>query len=233
MNLSDYTNQIVCDDCWNIIPNLPDKSVFLCTDPPYGQGVAADGKMSSGKGKAKAPAKQYKPVDWDADCLSKEQVDELLRVSYAQVIFGGNFIADKLPPSRCWVVWDKRVGKSLDIADCELIYTSFDKPARMIRYRWQGFVQGTGGKKEIRYHPTQKPVYVVEQLLNMFAKKEFMVFDPFGGSGTTALACQNLGLNYFLIEREKYYFDISVKRIEENVIQEKFSRSLESGAELI
>ena len=91
-----------------------------------------------------------------------------------------------------------------------------------------------GGKKEIRYHPTQKPVVVVEQLLNMFAKKEFIVFDPFGGSGTTALACQNLGLNYFLIEREKYYFDISVKRIDENVTQKKFTRCLDqSGAELI
>ena len=134
-------------------------------------------------------------------------------VSNEQIIFGGNYYTDFLPPSSCWVVWDKENGDN-DFADCELAWCSLNRAVRLCRYRWAGMLQGNMKMKEERIHPTQKPLPVIEWILNKFTKDGDLICDPFMGSGTTAVACHKLNRRFIGFELDKEYYDLSTKRLE-------------------
>ena len=68
--------------------------------------------------------------------------------------------------------------------------------------------------KEERVHPTQKPVAVMVWCIEQAGMPQ-TVLDPFMGSGTTGVACMNLGRRFIGIEREPKYFDIACRRIED------------------
>lgn len=68
-----------------------------------------------------------------------------------------------------------------------------------------------GGKKRI--HPTQKHLSVIEELVKIHSKENDLVFDPFAGSATTALACKNVNRNFIGCEINKEYYDKAVKRL--------------------
>jgi DNA modification methylase len=220
LSINDFLNKITQADCWDILCNFPDKSVdLLLTDPPYGilhnLSVSKTGKFNDGD-TLLARQKQYPVVSWDDKPLTQEQVRELIRISKNQIIFGGNYIANFLPVSRGWVVWDKRAGKGEkdnDRADCELIWTSFDVPAKLIRHVWWGMFKG---QKEERYHPTQKPLFVCEKLLTTFASPNQLICDPFAGSGSILVACQNVGCQFIGIEKEAYYVEVANNRLKAN-----------------
>lgn len=212
-------NKIYNIDCLEGLKQIEDKSIdLLLTDIPYGLKI---GNMNFIKcrtgGVAERTDYSKHNVEWDNRTLNKEEVNELLRISKQQVIFGGNFIANHLPISRCWVVWDKKTEDKYtnDFSDCELIYTSFNKPSRMIRYLWNGMLQDNMKNKEKRVHPTQKPVAVVRTLLEWFSKENDLILDSFIGSGTTALACKQLKRNFIGFEINKEYCDITNKRLEQ------------------
>jgi site-specific DNA-methyltransferase (adenine-specific)/modification methylase len=101
-------------------------------------------------------------------------------------------------------------------ADCELCWTNWPQAVRRIQHLWNGFARAGG---EVRYdHPTQKPVEVMKWVIELCPKAE-TVLDPFMGSGTTGVACMQLGRKFIGIEREPKYFDIACKRIEQAVSQ--------------
>lgn len=107
-------------------------------DPPYG--IGEDGLKNHSRGN-RAKAKQYAPKTWDRAKPQKHLFDELMRVSKNQIIFGANHFISQIPyDSPCWVVWDKKNGKS-DFADCELAWTSFNTSARLFAFRRSGFLQ--------------------------------------------------------------------------------------------
>lgn len=64
-----------------------------------------------------------------------------------------------------------------------------------------------------RYHPTQKPVKLIEEIIRIHSNSGDLVLDPFMGSGTTAVSALNTGRNYIGYELEKSYFDILTNRI--------------------
>lgn len=68
-------------------------------------------------------------------------------------------------------------------------------------------------EKEGKGHPTQKPVVVMEWLIEHLTNENDVVFDPFMGSGSTGVACKNLNRSFIGSELEKEYFDISKYRI--------------------
>jgi site-specific DNA-methyltransferase (adenine-specific)/modification methylase len=121
-------------------------------------------------------------------------------------LFGGNYYA--LPPSRCWLVWDKVNGEN-EYADCELAWTNWDKAVRRIQWRWHGMLREGN---EQRFHPTQKPEGVMRWVIGLCPKAD-TVLDPFMGSGTTGVACMNLGRKFIGIEICEKYYNIAVERI--------------------
>lgn len=143
---------------------------------------------------------------------AKKIFDEIFRISKNQIIWGGNYFAAYLNNSSCWIVWDKDNGTN-DFADCELAYTNFSSAVRKYLYRWNGCLQGNMKEKEIRIHPTQKPVPLFQWCLQNYSKEGDLILDCFSGSGTTAVACHNLHRRFICIEKDKEYYEASVKRL--------------------
>ena len=202
--------QIYHGDCRDILPELPKVDLVL-TDPPYGIGIAKTGRVGGGK---LANVKQYIASDWDSDRLDAEVIRLIRRVSVNQIIFGGNYIADLLPPSSCWLVWDK--DNSGNFADCELMWTSFDKAVKRYLWRWNGMLQ-EAKNKEYRYHPTQKPTGLLKAILVDHTAE--VTLDPFVGSGSTVVACKALNRKCIGIEIEERYCEIAAKRCSQSVMR--------------
>ena len=195
-------------DCMDILPML-DKVDAVITDPPYGIGEArANNKSRS----CLAESKDYGVSDWDDKPPSNELVDLICSKAKFQAMFGGNYFT--LPPTSCWLVWDKMNGDN-DFADCELAWTNWPKAVRRLQWRWHGMIRQ--GNEE-RYHPTQKPLEVMKWVITLCPKSE-TILDPFMGSGTTGVAAIQMGRKFIGIEREPKYFDIACKRIEQAVAQ--------------
>jgi site-specific DNA-methyltransferase (adenine-specific) len=206
-------------DCMELLKATPDKFYDLAiVDPPYG--IDMDGGKIGVDGTAKA--KEYTKKDWDKYAPDIHYFNELVRVSKNQIIWGANhFIANiPCPSSPCWIVWDKeKVGGFF--ADSELAYTSFKTAVRNFKFQWHGMIQGDMKNKESRIHPTQKPVKLYEWLLTNYAKQGDKILDTHLGSGSHAIACNNLGYELTACELDKDYFEASVKRIKQAAAQER------------
>lgn len=216
-------NTIVHGDCFEFMRGLPDNCIDLVlTDPPYGIGVDCDMSKKSGKqyGKAAAPNGIYKSSGWDDKIPEQEIFEEIFRISKNQIIWGGNYFVESLNNSPSWLVWDKNNGTTC-FADCELAYTSFKSAVRMFKFTWNGMIQHDMKNKETRTHPTQKPVQLFQWCLQNYSKEGDTIFDPFSGSGTTAIACHNLNRNFICVEKDAEYHAASVKRLEQHQRQGK------------
>lgn len=179
-------------DCLDFMRRLPDKCIDLVlTDPPYGIDVT---KMNMGGRKTVKPDKTK---DWDTETPTSEFWENVFRISENQIVWGGNYFS--LPESRCWLVWDKGPTlKGRDFAEAELAWTSYDKVVR---------VKTINPNQHDRIHPTQKPVQLFKWCLDIAeANTDMIVFDPFLGSFTTAVACHHYGLNWIGCEKDEDYF---------------------------
>jgi site-specific DNA-methyltransferase (adenine-specific) len=182
--------------------DIPDKFYDLAVvDPPYGIGY------SKRKSKTKSSLIQYNPKNWDNQSPNQEYWNQLFRVSKNQIVWGGNYF--DLPPSRCFIVWDKCQPEGLDQAMCEMAWTSFNSSAKIYKTSIQQ-IQFT------RIHPTQKPVKLYEWLLMNYAKEGDKILDTHGGSQSSRIACYNLGYELDIIELDQEYFDQGNKRFEEH-----------------
>jgi len=204
-------------DCMKLMATMPDKSIDLAiVDPPYGINMAG-GKMCRGGIARRKSYKLYAGKDKDAPPV--DFFKELFRVSKNQIIFGANHFIARMPySSPCWIVWDKQNGKN-SFADCELAWTSFKTSVRKFAFRWCGMLQGNMKNKERRIHPNQKPVALYEWLLNNYAKQGDKILDTHFGSGSIAIACNELGFELTASDIDKYYFNAACKRIKEAIKQ--------------
>lgn len=205
MELDTIFNQ----DCLVGLKALPDKSIdLILTDPPYGK--KAD-KGTNGFGAAKN--RRY-AGGWDGMIPPPELFNEMFRVARNLIIFGGNYFGHLLPPSNCWIFWDKKgdVAFQNPFADGELIYTTFKKPVKRIVFKQQGFITDS---KDKRYHPTQKPTELVQMLIEQFSEPGQLICDPFLGIGTTAVAAVKADRHYIGWEIDPGYFQICCDRLDE------------------
>jgi len=195
-------------DCLEILPTL-EKVDAVITDPPYGIGVDRSMAKVGGTqyGNAAAPKNHYEASGWDDTEMTLEQANALMAASEYQVFWGGNYYG--LPRARCWLVWDKQNGGNA-FADCELAWTNLDKPVRKFSWMWNGMLRQGG--EDRNGHPTQKPIALMEWSINQVGNPQ-TILDPFMGSGTTGVACMNLGRRFVGIEIEPKYFEIAVERI--------------------
>ena len=204
-----------------LMKEFPDKYFDLAiVDPPYG--IGEDGALNHTRGKL-AIAKNYKPFFGnDKKPPTKEYFVELFRISINQIIFGANHFIENIPiaNSSCWIVWDKNNGNN-DFADCELAWTSFKSAVRKFKYTWNGMLQENMKIKEIRIHPTQKPVALYEWLLTKYAKKGDKIIDTHLGSGSIAIACHYFDCDLTACEIDKEYYNAALKRIKYQTTQRR------------
>ncbi len=185
-------------DCRDILPTIGPVDL-VCTDPPYGIGEDGGACRTRGKpGYAKHEAK-----GWDKDRPSREVFDLIRECSEDQIIWGGNYFADFLPPSMGWLYWRKLMGG--DFSDGELAWTSR-------RMALREFIKCPKGMD--KEHPCQKPVILMRWCLNFFPNAQ-TICDPFMGSGATGMAAIEAGLSFVGIERDPDYFNLACRRIRE------------------
>ena len=203
----DYINRVIHGDCLQVMRGMPDGCVDLVlTDPPYGIGESNRKNLSRGN---LAPPTDYGDYSWDAERIGPEYIRECMRVSKNQIIFGGNYYTDVLPPTPCWIFWDKKNGNN-DFADGELAWTSFPSTLRRFEWMWNGMLRQGG---EPRYHPTGKPVALGRWILERYSQPEDTILDPFMGSGTFLVAAKMLGRRYIGIDIEEKYVRIAEERL--------------------
>ena len=196
---------ITNEDNMELMSSYDDNHFDLAiVDPPYGISV---NKMTLGSGKYKNKGKS-----WDNETPSNEYFNELFRVSKNQIIWGANYMIEKIKkPSMGWIYWDKMNGTS-DFSDGELAFTSFNRALRSFKYH-------LSKDRCQRFHPTQKPVQLYEWLLINYAKEGDKILDTHLGSGSIASACHNLGFDLTACELDKEYYEAAIKRLKEHTSQ--------------
>jgi site-specific DNA-methyltransferase (adenine-specific) len=201
MTLRAMMIEITNENCIDLMARYRSKHFDLAiVDPPYGikirLPVATDDKK------------------WDV-APSKKYFEELFRVSKRQIIWGGNYFSDKLPPCRCFVIWRKTTASAdMRYSMCEYAWTSFSLPSKYFESqppKTAGWYKGN----EQRVHPTQKPVVLYKFLLAQFAKAGWRILDTHLGSGSIALACKELGFDLTACEIDKDYFEAAKERIDQ------------------
>ena len=200
--------RLINADCREVLPTLGRVDACL-TDPPYGinYGKLMKGKGDGNGGLDKNRWKDYGAFAWDESRPAPEVFAAILDAANDHIIWGGNYFADLLPPTMRWLVWDKC--QTFSLADFELAWTSQNAAGRTFRYSRPEALQ------DGRHHPTQKPVELIKWCIANILPKAQTILDPFMGSGTTGVACANLGRKFIGIEIEPKYFDIACRRIEQ------------------
>lgn len=197
------------------------KADMVFTDPPYGIDVVSGNKVGVNKpfgnvgGNNIVKANEYMSIKGDDTTDTARLNYEIIKdLSENQIIFGGNYFTDFLPPKACWCIWDKE--NTGNFADVEMAWTSFDKGAKLYRWLWNGLCRK--GERSIegksRVHPTQKPVGLIAEILKDFTKENDIILDCFGGSGSTLIACEQIDRQCYMIEYEAHYCDVIIKRWE-------------------
>lgn len=207
-------------DCMDVLKELPDNSFDLAiVDPPYFSGPERRqfyGCRNSNIGVKRLYAKSEK---WSVP--TAEYFDELKRVAKYYIVWGCNYFDYIFAHGR--IVWDKCNGAS-SFSDCEIAATNLFQSVRLFPFMWNGMCQGKsmaegrimqGNKKlnEKRIHPTQKPVALYAWLLTNFAQEGWRILDTHLGSGSIAIACDNLGYSLFGIEMDEHYYNAARDRI--------------------
>ena len=198
-------------DCMEVMKTFKDKQFDLAiVDPPYGIDINS---QSQGKGGGVARKIDYTKKGWDKTAPEIIYFNELQRVSKNQIIWGANHFISRFPiDSSCWIVWDKDNGET-DFADCELAWTSFKSAVRRFKWTWAGMRQQNMKNKEVRIHPTQKPVQLYKWLLQNYAKEGDTILDTHFGSLSIGIACHDLKFNLTAIELDKDYYEQAKKRL--------------------
>ena len=212
----DFINKIICADCLEVMKDIPDKSVDLVlTDPPYG--INYNNKRLNRYSHSKF-------ADIKNDCGEidySKLIKEFQRIGKRVIVFGAINFAKDLPYKGVWICWDKRTkieadkafGSPFELAWCDKI-GGYDKIYRIMH----GGVINADGPNSPRFHPTQKPVALFGRIINDFSNENDLIFDPFLGSGTTAVACKHLKRNYIGIEISPEYIKIAEDRLKQEIL---------------
>ena len=208
--------KITNEDNMELMARYPDNHFELAiVDPPYGISQPVFRKGSKNK---VAKTKEYNNEVYNQNAPDEKYFSELFRISKNQIIWGANYYNNLLSPGNKWIFWDKGTEKT-QWGDGELAYTSFSGSITKYSFTWNGMIQGDMKNKEIRIHPTQKPVKLYEWLLMNYAKEGDKILDTHLGSGSIAIACHNLGFDLTACELDKDYYEAAIKRLKQHQSQ--------------
>lgn len=176
-------HRLICGDSLQFMKMMGDKSIgAVITDPPYGINY-----MNLGSHKKEFGWNDHLQVgEWDKVRIEKVYFDEILRIGKQSCVWGGNYYTDYLPPTMQWFIWDKGQ-REFSLADFEMAWSSNWKKSKIFDY------PRSKALKDGKVHPTQKPVDVMVWCIQSMEITEPSIIDPFSGSGSTMVACENLG----------------------------------------
>jgi len=201
------TIELLNIDCMKYMATLPDKAFDLAiVDPPYG--IGADNHA----GNVKNGWKQWDKKSWDNETPKEGYFLEIKRVSANQIIWGANYYSNFLQPSMGWVLWDKGQ-RDFSLADGELAYTSFNRALRIYSQSRASML------KDLKIHPTQKPVKLYEWLLHNYAKPGQRILDTHLGSGSSAIAAHYFGVDFVGCELDNEYYAAACARVRKETSQ--------------
>jgi site-specific DNA-methyltransferase (adenine-specific) len=204
-------------DCLDILPTLGRVDAVI-TDPPYGinhkRGANAARPIThAGKRSISSTGKRFtRKIEGD-----NKPFDPAPFLHYPIVAFtGAQHFYDRLPAGGSLHCWDKRGNyKPLDQADADIIWISRPTPSRLLHLAWRGICRHAENRERI-LHPTQKPVALMEWVLDLAGVPEgAVVVDPYMGVASTGIACLNTGRHFIGIEKEAEWYDVACKRIEQ------------------
>jgi DNA modification methylase len=181
------------------------KAELLLTDPPYGIGYAGSMQL----GQEKHGWKQYEG-GWDESKPESGVLQYLCQITENQIIWGGNYFTDDLPPTMGWLIWDKGQ-RGFSLADGEMAWTSFNNALRIKEYA------RAKANKEEKNHPTQKPQEIMQwcfEYADRHSKIEIkLVLDAYLGSGSTMVAAHQLNRKCYGMELDPKYCQVIVDRM--------------------
>ena len=218
---------LMCGDSTNdddITQLVDDASIdFILSDPPYGMKLDTDySSMKSKLFKGKTGGAEYKEVIGDNDDFSPELIGTFFK-NFGYVnemfLFGADYFSDLIPNRNdgSWLVWDKRLDDSADkmYGSCfELIWSKNRHKRDILRYKWAGIFGMESQDTDKRIHPTQKPTTMLAGILNEWGGSANTVLDLYGGSGSTLIACEQLGKTCYMMEYDPHYCDVIIDRWE-------------------
>jgi site-specific DNA-methyltransferase (adenine-specific) len=200
-------SQVTNEDCMELMSRYPDKYFELAiVDPPYGLGMGTVSIPSEKN--TNSQQKFYKDLKikrWDDNTPNKEYFDELKRVSKNQIAWGGNYMAEHLGNTKCIIIWDKMTYIPT-MSQYEFAFCSFNKHPKMVK------INSTDID---RMHPTQKPVKLYEWLLKNYANEGDKILDTHLGSGSSRIAADKMGFDFYACELDRDYFEAQEKRFKE------------------
>jgi|TARA_R110001592_G_scaffold127086_2_gene338648 DNA modification methylase len=201
---------------------------MVFADPPYGIDVVQSNQVGGGgptkfemigggavnKGQKIVASNTYAKIEGDETTeTAKDFYNTCVALELKNIVlWGGNYFTDFLAPSRCWVVWDKEM--TGNFSEAEMAWTSFSKGGiKVFKFLWNGLSREGNRKDELkgRVHPTQKPVGLFCNIFERFDGFK-IIYDGFGGSGSTLIACEKTGRNCLMMELAPEYCDVIIKR---------------------
>ena len=218
-------HRLVCGDCTDraVVERVMGGEVAgaVVTDPPYG--INLDTDLSAIKTNWKGWEGQggnYSPVIGDDKPFNPAHLFEYFNCA-EMFLWGADYFAEKLPNRNegSWLVWDKRVNEKTGAdlswgigSEFELCWSKTKHKRDVIRKLWSGLYGTETQDVRKRIHPTQKPLEVIEWILEKYIKQSENIVDPYLGSGTTLIACERLGRKCRAVEISPAYVAVAIQR---------------------
>ena len=228
-------HRLICGDSTDpaVIDRLMDgaKADMVFTDPPYGMNLDTDfstmqNHLDFAKAKGFTRGKKYE--QGKVDEFHPEMIDAVFTIDADEMfLWGADYFAELLPNKNdgSWIVWDKRANGNDDIEEdyssdkmygsCfELCWSKKKHKRDIARVKWAGVFGTEQEFDHKRYHPTQKPIKLAGWFLDRYSKEGQVIVDLFGGSGSTLIACEQLGRKCYISELDPKYCDVIIQRWE-------------------
>lgn len=248
-------NKVHLIDCMEFMKDKPNGFYDLAVvDPPYGIKISKNPqtrwnyKIKENKDirtgrKINFKRNPHKSKEWDNKKPDSKYFKELFRIAKHQCIFGMHYFMEELKSSPCVIAWDKVNGNS-HFGDCDFIWTNFKTHSRIIRFMWNGFLQGKSiedgckrqgniKKLEYRIHVSQKPIALYKWLLQNYAKPGWKILDTHVGSGSSRIACYDMGFWFEGCELDPDYWQAQEDRFQNHIANRDLPGFGEEVKELI
>jgi DNA modification methylase len=190
-------------DCLEILPLITEKIDLVLTDPPYGiNHHPREGSWQ--KGINDSIKNDNQKFDAHPFLLGRKHI-----------FWGANNYLSTLPSSNAWFAWIKThfgLFEKRNQGHFELAWTDIGKTTRAFRWIWDGSIKQGQRSGQRHQHLTEKPVELFLWSI-IKSKTTGLILDPFIGSGTTAVAAEQLNRRWIGIEISEKYCEVAKQRI--------------------